>query len=125
MPHKRLQEFGVVDYASSMMILAIIEGDNKEIIAGIGQYDMNKGMHTAEVAQVVKDEYQKMGVGHELLHYLTYLAKKRGLLGFTAEVLVENEPMLNIFKDMGFDTEKRRDEGVYEMRMMFRDLGYG
>lgn len=61
MPHKRLQEFGAVDYASSMMILAIIEDDNKETIAGIGQYDMNKGMHTAEVAQVVKDEYQKMG----------------------------------------------------------------
>ncbi len=61
-----------------------------------------------------------MGVGHELLYYLTYLAKKRGLLGFTAEVLVENKPMLNIFKNMGFDTEKRRDEGVIELTMMFK-----
>ena len=122
MPHKRLQEFGVVNYASSMMILAIVEGDNKETIAGIGQYNINKGMHTAEVAQVVKDEYQKMGVGRELLYYLTHLAKKRGLLGFTAEVLVENEPMLSLFKNMGFDTEKRREEGVYEMRMTFRDI---
>jgi ribosomal protein S18 acetylase RimI-like enzyme len=111
-----------VNYASSMMILAIIEGDHKETIAGIGQYNINKGMHTAEVAQVVKDEHQKMGVGRELLSYLTYLAKKRGLLGFTAEVLVENEPMLSLFKNMGFDIEKKRDEGVYELRMMFRDL---
>jgi ribosomal protein S18 acetylase RimI-like enzyme len=86
---------------------------------------MNKGMHTAEAARVVKDEYQKMGVSHELLYYLTYLAKKRGLLGFTAEVLVENGPMLGIFKNMGFDTEQRRDEGVYEMRMMFSDLECG
>lgn len=122
MPHERLQEFGVVDYSNSMMILAVIEGDNKETIAGIGQYDMNKGMHTAEVALVVRDEHQNRGVGHELLSYLTHLATRRGLLGFTAEVLVENKPMLDLFKNMRFDTEKRSDEGVYEMRLMFRDI---
>jgi acyl-CoA hydrolase/GNAT superfamily N-acetyltransferase len=121
MPHKRLQEFGVVDYANSMMILAIVEGDSKETIAAIGQYEINEKEHTAEVAIVVKDEHQNMGVGHDLLTYLTRLARKRGLLGFTAEVLVENKPMLDLFKSMGFDTEKTSEDGVYEMRMMFRD----
>jgi ribosomal protein S18 acetylase RimI-like enzyme len=66
--------------------------------------------------------YQKMGVGYDLLTYLTRLARRRGLLGFTAEVLVENKPMLDLFKNMGFDTEKRNEEGVYEMRMTFRDI---
>jgi RimJ/RimL family protein N-acetyltransferase len=122
MPHERLQEFGIVDYASRMMILAIVESDSKENIAAIGQYEINEKMHTAEVALVVKDKYQNMGVGHDLLTYLTRLARGRGLLGFTAEVLVENEPMLNLFKKMGFDTEKRSEEGVYEMSMTFRDL---
>jgi GNAT superfamily N-acetyltransferase len=111
MPHKRLQEFGVVDYANS-----------KETIAAIGQYEINEKVHTAEVALVVKDMYQKMGVGYDLLTYLTRLARRRGLLGFTAEVLVENKPMLDLFKNMGFDTEKRNEEGVYEMRMTFRDI---
>ncbi len=122
MPHKRLQEFGVVDYANSMMILAIVEGDGKETIAAIGQYEINDKVHTAEVALVVKDIYQKMGVGHDVLTYLTRLARKRGLLGFTAEVLIENKPMLDLFKDMGFDTKERSEEGVYEMSMMFGDI---
>ena len=39
-----------------------------------------------------------------------------------AEVLVENKPMLNLFKNMGFDTQKTSEEGVYEMRMRFGDL---
>jgi len=30
--------------------------------------------------------------------------------------------MLDLFKNMGFDTEKRNEEGVYEMRMTFRDI---
>jgi ribosomal protein S18 acetylase RimI-like enzyme len=88
-----------------MMILAIVEGDSRETIATIGQY-----------------EYQNMGVGHDLLLYLTRLARRRGLLGFTAEVLVENKPMLNLFKNMGFDTQKTSEDGVYELRMTFRDL---
>ena len=36
--------------------------------------------------------------------------------------LVENKPIPNHFKNMGFDTEKRSEDGVYEMRMAFRDL---
>lgn len=122
MPHERLQEFGTVDYADSMMILAIVEGDDKETIAAIGQYEIDEKVHTAEVALVVKDMYQKMGVGHDVLVYLTRLARRRGLLGFTAEVLIENKPMLDLFKDMGFDTEERSEEGVYEMRMRFTDI---
>jgi len=122
MPHERLQEFGIVDYSDRMMILAIVEGDSKETIAAIGQYEINDKMHTAEVALVVKDEYQNMGAGHDLLLYLTRLARRRGLLGFTAEVLVENKPMLNLFKSMGFDTERSSEDGVFELIMMFRDI---
>lgn len=122
MPHERLQEFGIVDYSDRMMILAIVEGDSKETIAAIGQYEINDKMHTAEVALVVKDEYQNMGAGHDLLLYLTRLARRRGLLGFTAEVLVENKPMLNLFKSMGFDTDRSSEDGVFELIMMFRDI---
>jgi ribosomal protein S18 acetylase RimI-like enzyme len=76
----------------------------------------------AEVALVVRDKFQGQGVGKELLRYLAYLARRQGLLGFTGEVLVENSPMVNLFEKMGFDTEKRREEGVYEMSMRFRNV---
>jgi hypothetical protein len=29
--------------------------------------------------------------------------------------------MIHLFEKMGFDIEKRREEGVYEMRMNFRE----
>jgi ribosomal protein S18 acetylase RimI-like enzyme len=35
-------------------------------------------------------------------------------------VLVENRAMLHLFEKMGFDIKKRREEGVYEMEMMFK-----
>jgi len=120
MPHQRLQDFVAVDYTRKMEILAVRVEKEKETIVGLGQYEQNPDMHTAEAALVVKDEYQGKGVGMELLSYLAYLARRQGLLGFTAEVLAENVPMIRLFEKIGFDTEKRRDEGIYEMRMWFR-----
>jgi len=122
MPHKRLQDFVVVDWSRKMEILAIVKEKEKkrETIVGLGQYELIPDNYLAEVAIVVKDEYHGMGVGKELLSYLTYIARRHGLLGFTAETLVENEAMVGLFEKMGFYTEKRREEGVYEMRMLFR-----
>jgi acyl-CoA hydrolase/ribosomal protein S18 acetylase RimI-like enzyme len=120
MPHERLQDFVIIDYTKEMVILAVKEHEEKEGILGLGQYGINEGSRAAEVALVVKDEYQGKGIGTELLTYLTQLAKKQGLLGFTAEVLVENRPMLRLFEKMGFETEKRSEAGVFELEMTFR-----
>jgi RimJ/RimL family protein N-acetyltransferase len=120
MPHERLQEFVIIDYTNQMVTLATIHRGEKEEIVGIGQYGINEATHTAEVGFAVRDDCQNKGIGTELITYLTYLAKKQGLLGFFAEVLVENRPMLHLFDKMGFDIKKRREEGVYELEMMFR-----
>jgi acyl-CoA hydrolase/GNAT superfamily N-acetyltransferase len=120
MPHERLQEFVVIDYTRQTVILAIMQRGEKEEVVGVGQYAMDETNYTAEVGFAVRDDYQNKGIGSELLSYLTLLAKKEGLLGFFAEVLVENRAMLHLFNKMGFDIEKRREEGVYELKIMFR-----
>jgi RimJ/RimL family protein N-acetyltransferase len=119
MPHERLQEFVVIDYTAELVILAVIEVEGMEKVIGIGQYGIDPETHTAEVALVVGDEFQNRGIGTELLNYLTLLAKRGGLLGFTAEVLIENRAMMILFERAGFSIEKKRGAGVYELRMLF------
>jgi acyl-CoA hydrolase/RimJ/RimL family protein N-acetyltransferase len=120
MPHERLQPFVIIDYTKEMEILAVTRKGEKEDLVGIGQYCIQESNHTAEVAFAVKDEWHDRGIGEALLSYLTYLGKRKGLLGFTAAVLIENKPMLHLFEKMGFDIEKRVEEGVYELKMMFK-----
>jgi acyl-CoA hydrolase/RimJ/RimL family protein N-acetyltransferase len=120
MHHERLQEFVIIDYTREMVVLAVLQHLQKEIVVGVAQYGKQEQAHQAEVAIVIRDDYQNKGIGTELLSYVTYLAKKEGLLGFTAEVLVENRPMLHLFEKMGFYIEKRSGSGVYELRMQFR-----
>ena len=120
MPHERLQPFVVIDYSKEMVLLAVLQKGEREEVVGMGQYYLDETTHTAEVGFAVKDAYQNKGIGTELLAYLTFLAKREGLLGFYAEVLVENRPMLHLFEKMGFDIEKRREEGIYELKMIFK-----
>jgi GNAT superfamily N-acetyltransferase len=119
-PHKHLQEFVVIDYTTEMVILASIKEGEKEVVVGLGQYAITGETHMAEAAFTVRDDFQNKGIGTELLSYLTYLAMRRGLLGFSAETLMENRSMLRVFDKMGFDTRKTAAGGVYELKMLFQ-----
>lgn len=118
-PHERLQPLVVIDYTNEIAINAVIGEGAHESIVGVGRYYINPANHTAEVAFAVVDDYQGRGIGTELLSYLTYIAKRNGLQGFVADVLVDNEPMLHVFEKAGFKIVKRNQDGVHELKLMF------
>jgi GNAT superfamily N-acetyltransferase len=99
----------------------VLQQEGAETIVGMAQYLIDETKHTAEVAFVVRDDYQNRGIGAVLLSYITYLARKKGLHGFTAAVLMENTQMLQLFEKAGFNMEKSTEGGVYELTMSFRD----
>jgi acyl-CoA hydrolase/GNAT superfamily N-acetyltransferase len=120
MPHERLQNFVIIDYTKEIVLVVVRGEEENQYIAAVGQYGIDENTHTAEVAFAVRDDQQNSGIGFALLQYLTYLAKRQGLLGFTAEVLVENKPMLHVFEKGGFDMKKKIDSGVYELSLKFK-----
>jgi GNAT superfamily N-acetyltransferase len=120
LPHDFLQKFVIIDYTKKMVILAVNQREGKQEVIGIGQYWIEEAAHTADVALAVRDDYQNQGVGYQLFSYITYLARKQGLLGFSASILMENDPMLRLCRKMGFSIEKTGSMGVYDLKMMFR-----
>ncbi|WP_369425387.1 GNAT family N-acetyltransferase [Methanothrix sp.] len=119
-PRDLLQKLTMIDYTNRMVILATLPGRERDVVIGMGQYEINKDKYTADIALAVRDDYQNQGVGSELLSYLTQLARKSGLLGFTAEVLAENNRVFRLFEKMGFEVEKINDAGIYYMKLRFR-----
>ncbi len=120
MPHERIQDVVVIDYTKQMAICAIVPLGNKEMIVGVARYHIDVNSHWADIAFAVRDSHQRQGIGSELLSYMTYLAKRQGLLGFTAAVLMENEPMLNTFAKGGFDITGKLKAGFYDLKLAFR-----
>jgi RimJ/RimL family protein N-acetyltransferase len=123
MSHERLQEFVVIDYTKEMIILAVVEESGRETVAGLGEYYLEEDGLLANVAFAVRDQYQNRGIGTELLRYLVQIARKQGLIGLTAEVLKENEPMLRVFEKLGLPIEKTAVEESYDLRIDFTAEG--
>ncbi|MCG6552608.1 MAG: GNAT family N-acetyltransferase [Candidatus Magnetominusculus sp. LBB02] len=120
MPHERLQEFISIDYVNKMVLVAVVKEGERDIAAGIGQYSVLSDMHAAEAAFVVSDAYQGMGIGRQLLNCLTLMARKRGLLGFTAEALSSNHAMIALFDSIDADITKTQEDGLTSLKITFR-----
>lgn len=123
-PRQDRQKLVVIDYTKHMAILAIVEHGDREEIVGVARYAVEDDIHRAVLAIVVRDDYQNQGVGSVLLDYVTFLARKQGLLGFTGEVLADNRPVLRMlkrFRDKGFDVQRTLSDGLLSLRITFRD----
>ncbi|MBI4481815.1 MAG: GNAT family N-acetyltransferase [Acidobacteria bacterium] len=88
-------------------------GGARSIIA-TGSY-FARGDRTAEVAMAVDDAFQGKGLGTLLLERLALLAARHGFLRFWAVTLAENQPMLEVFRNSGFQLRSRVDNGDVEV----------
>jgi acyl-CoA hydrolase/GNAT superfamily N-acetyltransferase len=86
-----------IDYRKNMSIVGLVQkGGHKEIIA-IGTYACEQDQQ-AEVAFVVREDYQGMGIASHLLAVLEGIAKENQYTRFSATVLRQNASMIQVFK---------------------------
>jgi acyl-CoA hydrolase/GNAT superfamily N-acetyltransferase len=91
------QQWASVDYHKNVSIIGLVQkGGHQEIIA-IASY-ADDGGGRAEVAFVVREDFQGMGLASHMLPKLEAIAIENGFSGFTATVLKENSAMLHVFK---------------------------
>ena len=81
---------------------AIVAADDDRIV-GVGRFDVNEP-GVGEAAVVVRDDYQHVGLGTALLTRMREVARGAGLKTFTAEVLAENNRMLDLLHANGLET---------------------
>jgi len=108
-----------VSYEEEMAFLAVVGDWEEEHIVGSGCYYADPSTNLADVAYMIHPEWQGLGLGGHLQRRLIEYAKSKGLRGFTADVLSENEKMLAVFEKGGFKVSSKVVEGTYEVVMLF------
>ena len=83
-------------------------------LAGVASYEPSEP-GTAEVAFAVPDDLHGLGIATLLLEHLVSAARERGLHAFTAQALLENQPMLGVFAAAGLPVHRQLTEGVVEL----------
>jgi len=91
------------DPRDRLSLLAIVGQEPDYRVVGIGNYISLGVGGKAEVAFLVQDQFQGRGISTLLLERLAGIAAGNGFMGFEAEVLYENQPMINVFRDSGFE----------------------
>lgn len=118
-PQKEVLNFLYTDYRSDMAIVGTLPEAHGEEIITIGRYYLNPRTNRAEVAFIVRDQWQNRGIGTFLLKYLVTIAKRNGIAGFTAEVLIDNKPMLAVLHKSGCKFRSQLEDRVYSFELDF------
>jgi acetyltransferase len=111
--HERLTRMCFLDYDREIALLAEKTGsDSQREILAIGRLSKLHGRNTAEVAVLVRDEYQRHGLGIELLRRLIQVARDERLDSIHAYMLRENIEMHALIKKLEFKVAATDDPGL-------------
>jgi acetyltransferase len=102
--HERLLRICFGDYDREMAL--VVEHtdpatEERKIIA-VGRMNKLHAGNEAEVAVLVADHYQKLGLGNELLRRVVQIARDEKLSRLSAEMLTDNIAMQLMFRHNGF-----------------------
>lgn len=98
-----LDRFTQIDYDREMALVAVIgEGTAEPHILGVARYVRNPDGQTCEFALTVADDWQRRGIGRQLMQRLMTVARDRGIEIMEGTVLSSNHTMLRLCEQLGF-----------------------
>lgn len=116
---KQILDFVYVDHRKNVAYVVTVPENHGEDIVAVGRYYLDEKTNRAEVAFVVRDEWQGKGIGKILFRQLMVVAKQSGIAGFTAEVLRDNRKMQSVFNKCGLAVKSHLEEDMYSFQMDF------
>ena len=116
---REIEFFLNVDFTSHVALVALLAEDGRQVIVGGARYIVSRP-GCAELAFVIDDLHQKLGIATLLITHLIKLARAAGLKEFVAEVLPENQPMLKVFTRCGLAMTTRRERGVVHVTLVLK-----
>ncbi len=115
---KELRYFTEVDHHDHEALGALSHADGRGV--GIARYIRDAdNPQTAEIAVTIVDDWQRRGLGTELLTQLSDRARQEGIRCFTALVAADNVAVAGLLRNMSADPVRRGTGTVeYEIRLV-------
>ncbi len=104
-----------LDYDREMALAAVSRDSAHPVMMGVSRYYWDPETNTAEFAVVVGDAWQRQGLGQHLMERLLTIARERGIATLTGQVLVENQPMLDLMQRLGFAVQPSSDPSIVQV----------
>jgi len=112
MSHDALARYCNVDYDKEIAIVAETKENRRKKLLGVVRLATEPDGKTAEIAVVVGDPWQKLGLGSKLVDYMIEIARDKKLNTLYALMLRENYKAIRLMKEKGFQIESEQGETV-------------
>lgn len=112
-PHRTLASYCNIDYDRELTIAAERTEEGARKIVGIVRLVVEPDEKRGEIAVVVGDPWQNLGLGSKMFDHIINIGKDIGLRTIFGEILAENTKMLHLCKKRGFEI-KSLDERNYQ-----------
>jgi acetyltransferase len=102
--HPRLARICFADPEHQIVLVALSAGtqcNDKKIVA-VGRLSKSPEPNRADVALLVVDEFQRRGLGSELLRHLVQMARDHRITRIEAEMLRDNTAIQRVLRKSGF-----------------------
>ncbi len=104
-PHEVVVRYCNIDYDREIAIVAELVKSPQRKILGVARASIESDGKNGEVAFIVRDQFQGLGLGTKLVDYVLDIAKEKGLEEVYAIVLPDNARAMDLMKKMGFKFE--------------------
>ena len=98
-----VNQFCDIDYKNEIAIIAEYNSNDKKRNVGVVRLFIDPNQQTGEFAILVADNFQGSGLGTKFMETLIDIGRKKGLKSIYGIVLAENNGMLTLAKEFGFD----------------------
>lgn len=117
--HRLIQDFVYINTRKDIAIVGTLPEAHGEDIIAVGRYYLVEDTNRAEVAFVIRDDWQHLGIGKFLFNHLVTIAKRNGIVGFLAEILRDNKGMQSIINHCGYKIKCEPEYDVYSYQIDF------
>jgi acetyltransferase len=111
-PHEVRVRYCNVDYDREIAIVAELTTEGRRKILGVARLSIEPSGKGGELAFIVGDRWQNMGLGTKMVDYVLDIAKEKGVEDVFSIMLTDNYRALSLTKKMGFDIEYLNDGTV-------------
>jgi len=117
MPHSKMQEYVNINWENALSIVGLVGEPGQGVLIAEARYLRDVSGQNAEVAIIVDETYNSIGIATHMVNLLVKLGKERNIKAFTAEVLFSNRAIMRVFKKAVPNLKTTFAEGVYSVIM--------
>jgi acetyltransferase len=111
-PHEIRVRYCNIDYDREIAIVAELTEDGRRKILGVVRVSLEPDAKRGEIAFIIADPWQGLGLGTKMVDYVLEICKDMGVETVYAIMLTDNYRAMNLMKKMGFKLNYTEDGNV-------------